>query len=258
MINQKYKLNLIPGGIPIRVPVSQFDLNSRTIEFELFKGNVKFEAPGDTKCIVQGLKSDGTGFVYDVTINKNIAKFELKEQMTIIPGVVECELKFTNGNEVLATARFDLVVKRSPIVHDSVISKSEIPALVKLAKEQEENAKKYAEQAKQNNAIATNAVGRIGLIEQDAKNHANQAKQSEKNAQTSATEALHQANNASDHASKALEFKDQAKASEAKANEFMEEAKKARDVAAGYAGASTYSFMIDSEGYICLNHKEEK
>lgn len=35
-------------------------------------------------------------------------------------------------------------------------------------------------------------------------------------------------------------------------------AKDYRDAAAGYAGAASYSFMVDSEGYLCLNYKEDK
>ena len=33
MITQPYNLNLIPGGVPVRVPVSQYDAGSRDITF---------------------------------------------------------------------------------------------------------------------------------------------------------------------------------------------------------------------------------
>ena len=48
-----------------------------------------------------------------------------------------------------------------------------------------------------------------------------------------------------------------AKASETAAADSAAEAKEYRDAAAGYAEAASYSFMVDSEGYLCLNYKED-
>ncbi len=39
--------------------------------------------------------------------------------------------------------------------------------------------------------------------------------------------------------------------------DYRDQAKEYRDQAAGYAGAATYSFMVDSEGFLCLHYKPD-
>lgn len=41
------------------------------------------------------------------------------------------------------------------------------------------------------------------------------------------------------------------------AKTYCDEAKEYRDQAAGYAGAATYSFMVDTEGFLCLHYKPD-
>lgn len=89
----------------------------------------------------------------------------------------------------------------------------------------------------------------IPLIE-EAGQHAAEALISRNAAAESAKSAASSAAAASTSASEAKGYNEQALKSSA-------EAKNYRDQAAGYAGAASYSFMVDSDGYICLHYKED-
>ena len=47
MIEQAYDLNLIPGGVPIIVNVSQADAGTRTLKFNVFNRNELYTIPSD-------------------------------------------------------------------------------------------------------------------------------------------------------------------------------------------------------------------
>ncbi|MEE8806905.1 MAG: BppU family phage baseplate upper protein [Lactimicrobium sp.] len=89
----------------------------------------------------------------------------------------------------------------------------------------------------------------IPLIE-EAGQHAAEALISRNAAAESAKSAASSAAAASTSASEAKGYNEQALKSST-------EAKNYRDQAAGYAGAVSFSFMVDSEGYICLHYKED-
>ena len=72
---------------------------------------------------------------------------------------------------------------------------------------------------------------------------------------TAVQDAMVRAENAAERAKKSASDAD---ASAQAAADSAAEAKEYRDAAAGYAEAASYSFMVDSEGYLCLNYKEDK
>ena len=61
MIQQKYALNMIPGGVPVRVPVSQYDADSRGIVFNLYTGDLEFTVPDGAVVTCDGTKPDHKG-----------------------------------------------------------------------------------------------------------------------------------------------------------------------------------------------------
>lgn len=69
--------------------------------------------------------------------------------------------------------------------------------------------------------------------------------------------AIAKASEASSSAGRAASSAKAAAASATESANAATAAKGYRDQAAGYAGAASFSFMVDSEGYICLHYKED-
>lgn len=183
MIEQTYRIDMIPDGAPVVVHVSQYDTAARRLSFELYNAGVAYELPAGAVASIAGTKPDNTSFLYAMTVSGNIVSIDLQQQMALVAGDVPAEIQITGAEGKIGSANFIIRVERGPIDENSVISETDLPIFEKLVS--------------------------------DAQTAANDA-------QTAASEAEG--------------YKDQA---------------------AGYAGAASYSFLVDSEGFICLNYKEE-
>ena len=121
-----YKLNLIPGGAKVVVPVNQYD-TGYTINFEIYDGSTAFSLSGSNARIDIG-KPDLMVYSSDenVTVNKNTVTVTLSEQMTAMWGPCIAEIVITTPSGRRATANFILDVEKSPMEDgaesDSVIN----------------------------------------------------------------------------------------------------------------------------------------
>ena len=130
-----FDLELKPGGIPPIVHASQGDIG------RMFKANIYWDGSAATAylasatVVLRGKKPDKTVFEYTATLAGSIVTFETTEQMTIIGGPVECELVFSQGGDVIASANFVLIVEESPWNPDA-LSESEVIGLSEMVAEQ--------------------------------------------------------------------------------------------------------------------------
>ena len=193
MINQKIETNLIPGHVNPRISVSQFDKNSRTLQFALYNGNTAYNIVSGTTALIQGTKPDKHAFQYvaSVTVGSNIVTATLTEQMTAVAGDVLCEIVLNKGTEKLATANFILDVEKAALGDDSIHSDSELPLIIALATEQMEAAAASATLAQ---SYAKGGTGtRTGENTDNAKYYKEQAASSASSASSSATTATNKA-----------------------------------------------------------------
>lgn len=164
MIYQSYKLNLIPDQVPLSVWCSQYDADSRTFRFEIYKGSELYTIPSDSTVTVRGTKQDNTGFEYSCTYDGSVANVIVKDQMTIFAGKVPCELRITNGTAILGTANFNLMVERTPLDTDVTISDTYLP----LLEEAEQNAIRAEQAASQATTVLASAVKSVNNVLPDA------------------------------------------------------------------------------------------
>lgn len=132
-ITQTYNLDLVPNGPDAVVKCSQYDKGSRTITFNMFKESQPYTVPSGASVTVRGTKKDNTGFEYPCTSSGTTVSFDIQEQMTIFNGKVLCEIRITNGGEILGTANFVLFVERTTLEDGIVISETDIPLVEKAA-----------------------------------------------------------------------------------------------------------------------------
>ena len=141
MITQTYKLNIIPraeravrGMTPPTVNVSQYDKGLRTLVFDLYDGSERMTIPAGQTVKIYGKKPDTNVFEYDMTISEDrqSVSIVLQEQMAVIAGCVECEVRIYDEDETAGSANFILAVEKAPVGADEVFSKSEIPEIDNL------------------------------------------------------------------------------------------------------------------------------
>lgn len=142
MITQNYKLNIIPraertirGMTPPTVNVSQYDKGLRTLVFDLYDGaNGRLTIQEGQTAKIYGKKPDGNVFEYDMAIGEDMQSVSivLQEQMAVIAGCVECEVRILEESATAGSANFTLCVEPAPVGADEVYSESEIPEIDNL------------------------------------------------------------------------------------------------------------------------------
>lgn len=149
---QKVYLNIVPGGVVPDINVSQFD-SGRTFQLAVMDGGVAADLTG-LSVSVSGQKPDSFGFYYTeddmvgaahvVAVSGNVVTITTPVQMTAADGRVVCWLTLTDSDDnEISTLYFDMHVQKSPLV-GVVISETELPAIIALAQQQEENAEAWA------------------------------------------------------------------------------------------------------------------
>ena len=139
---QIINLQITPSGVMPVVNASQYDYG-RLIQFNLYDGASAYIPPEGTEIRVEGRKSDGNAFSYFATYVGNAVTVVLTQQMTALAEEVPCELRLSLNNEDIGTLNFTLAVEPSNIGY-TVVSETEIPAIIGLAKKQERNAEAWA------------------------------------------------------------------------------------------------------------------
>ncbi|MBR2783059.1 MAG: BppU family phage baseplate upper protein [Firmicutes bacterium] len=102
-------------GIIPPVKVSQYDTEWQFV-FTVYKDDVVWDMAGVSTVSLNGVKEDGTAFVYPGSISSGHVVVDCGEQMTSAAGRVECELRFfTNYGKLVSTANFRLLVEQAPM-----------------------------------------------------------------------------------------------------------------------------------------------
>ena len=125
---QNIKLNLVPGGVPPVLNVSQYD-SAYDVHFTIYNGAQLFEIPDDVSIQFQETKRDGNGFTVGATKSAQTGQcyIWMQEQMSAVPGDQICELVLTNTTEdQIGTANFIMRVEPAALSKNTVISESEI------------------------------------------------------------------------------------------------------------------------------------
>lgn len=229
-VTQKYALNMIPSGAPVRVPVSQYDAGSRTISFDLYAGAERFSAPSGATAQINGTKPDGKSFSYEVSISGNSVSATITEQMTAAAGRVNCEIAILNGSKFLGSANFVLLVEKGALPEDADMSETDLSTIQKALTNMEEstsaaaasataaaasesNAKASAEAAAKSATKAATSERHACDYETQASNSATAAATSEANAKASASTAASSASAAATSATNAATSEANAKSS---------------------------------------------
>jgi len=133
MVQQTINLSMVPGAVNPVIHVSQYDSDEDALVFNLYAG-AAFELPVGSAAVINGTKPDGYGFTYNATSQSgNTVTFDVTQQMTAVAGEVRCELRVSDGDNVVGTQNFTLMVEQAALDQNTVISDSDIPAIAAAA-----------------------------------------------------------------------------------------------------------------------------
>lgn len=166
MIEQNYRLDMIPNGAPLIVHISQYDTAARRLSFELYNGGVAYEVPSGAAASIAGTKPDGNAFLYAMTVEGNVASIDVEQQMALVAGDVPTEIQLTGDGGKIGSANFIIRVERGPIDEDSVISETDLPIFEQLVSDAQEAASE-AQTAADTASAAASSVAPITTAEID-------------------------------------------------------------------------------------------
>ena len=206
MYVQNLNLDIIPEGVRPVIYVSQYDNQTNALKFSLYVNNQSFTIPSGAGVLINGHKPDNTAFSYQAaSISGNTVTCNVTQQMTAVPGDVDCELRIRTSTQVIGTLNFVLRVEAAPLNDDSVISESYIP-LVEQAIDIAANLAQYIETTVQAATNSEASALRSAASATDAQTAASQAATDAQNiydmydsivdAKTAANTAAQNANNA--------------------------------------------------------------
>lgn len=133
IVTQNYDLDMIPGDVPMIVPVKQYDNTSRQIQFTLYSGSNAFILQSTASVRCDGTKPDGNGFSEACSYSGNVVTLVVTQQMAAVSGNVPCQLTVTDGTGVIGTATFILFVWPAALNSGTVVSDSDVAAVIAQA-----------------------------------------------------------------------------------------------------------------------------
>lgn len=140
MLTHTMYLDVVPGGLPPVVHVSQFDSGSRTLVIHLYASAGEFEIPAGATAKIRGTKRDNKGFDYSAELSGDTVTCDVTQNMTAISGRVYCEVEIDSGEQELMTANFILMVKPAAFADGTDLSDSDLPDFYELAAQIAEDA----------------------------------------------------------------------------------------------------------------------
>lgn len=207
----------------------QYDDSLPILAVSLYSDGQTYTIPDSAYISIRVGKSDRT-FVYNKSLGynqaKNIAYFEITQQMTALNGDVKAVIEVNDNGNVACSSYIIFAIDRNPVQEDMVESTDEFTTIVEM----KDIAVKSSSAAK---ASETNA----SRSETNAKTSESNAKKSETNAATSASNSEYSAKQSAEYSNNAKVSENNAKTSETNAKLFETNAATSAEIAASYNGA---------------------
>lgn len=217
-MTENHILQMVPGGVPLVLHVSQYDAE-RAYILTPYYGSVKYERQPDSTAVLEATKPDSTVVAIAVTYGEDgTISFNLPASITQAAGDVRSKVSILNerGKRV-SSAKIVFAVDAAGIDTYARVSESDLE-LLRNIEEQTANIAENMKAAAASASAAKTSETNAGKSATDAKKSADAAKISETNANSSKGEAVAAA-------AAAKESKDNAKNSETAAGKSAAAAK---------------------------------
>lgn len=125
-----YKLDITPGGVPLTIHISQYDVGLRQYTFEPYTTVGSFSYVAGATVTLEATKPDGYAVIHSCEYNQDGSiTYTLQEQLAAKAGSVWSKVVIRNGNDVLGTGAVVWMVDNAGVKDNAIISESDIPAI---------------------------------------------------------------------------------------------------------------------------------
>lgn len=132
MLNENLSINVTPGGVPVVIHISQYDVGLRTFVFTPYTSHGTFTPDSAVSATLEGTKPDGNIVVQNCSYNRTTGAitYTVQEQLAAVVGKVwsKLTLRDTSGNAI-GYAAIIWVVDMAGVQDGAVASDSDISAL---------------------------------------------------------------------------------------------------------------------------------
>lgn len=162
MQTTSYKLNVTPGGVPLTIHISQYDVGLRQYTFQPYTTVGEFSYVSGATVTLEATKPDGYAVIHNCTYNQDGSiTYTVQEQLAAKAGRVWSKVVIRNGDDVLGTGAVVWMVDNAGVKDNAIISDSDVSALQQWMDDVED----YAEQA---DGSAQSAASSASLAESAA------------------------------------------------------------------------------------------
>ena len=130
MITQEFNINIIPHGLPPRVPINQYDVGLRTLIAHVYQDDTEIPMTSAYTYTVVGTKPSGTGFVYTASVENGAVVIDVTAQMSVVAGPVRCGILIQNGEDVIGTLAFILDVQQAALTTGTIIDSDDFGTII--------------------------------------------------------------------------------------------------------------------------------
>lgn len=134
-----YKLNVTPGGVPLTIHISQYDVGLRQYIFQPYTSEGEFTYVTGATVTLEATKPDGYAVIHECTYNQDGSiTYTLQEQLAAVPGRVWSKVVIRDGADVLGTGAVVWIVDNAGVKDGAIISDSDMVGIAAI----EENFKR--------------------------------------------------------------------------------------------------------------------
>lgn len=129
MITYTFDLDIVPGGVPVKVPLKQYE-DAYTLIFNVYASTGTLALSDGTTVAIRGTKPDCNGISINAELSGTQVTVAVDKQMTAVAGTSPYELVFSDASgKELITATFFVYVQRAALDEDTLPSESVIKEL---------------------------------------------------------------------------------------------------------------------------------
>lgn len=133
MYTNTNKLNIVPGGVPLIIHISQGDVGLREFTFEPYTSAGSFARVAGADVTLEATKPDGHAVIHDCTYNNDGSiTYELQEQLAAVPGEVWSKIVIHDGDDILGSGTVVWMVDAAGVRDDAVVSDSDLSGIRRL------------------------------------------------------------------------------------------------------------------------------
>ena len=134
MLTRRYDIDMVPGGVPLTLNITQNDIGLTTFVFAPFASHGELDLSALHSAIIEATKPDGYAIYHECTVNNDgTISYTIQEQLAAKAGRIYSKLVLLDANDNQVASQIILWIADESGVQDGAeISDSDMTALQEM------------------------------------------------------------------------------------------------------------------------------